>query len=472
MGAWPSHDAVTSPHARAHVPKGQGRARLPGLLLAARAWAGAMALATAWLSAAEGTLPAIEQAKLWGLRAALRKLDEDDKQVTWMSQQVRLAGGGHPTKQAVTKFFQRVDADPDWHPGKRGAVGRPARMTPARRRRIAASAMAMKRRGEEPSYDAVVAQCPETTRNPDTGLRFSRTRINDVLTTECFDHQATKPWRFVFPRKKRPLAAAQMTERAGWARRLLREGNTPAWYAHNIIWADISSKVIPGTPQKAYQQGLAGAGKRRRLMSADAAGESRHLAGTSPAERQASTGDTRVYFFLIVTRGKVGAHVFTDVEKFPGETQAGAALCVEQLPGLLRRMLGRDTPKPRTLFTDRGPGFYNLRYGTVTGDYEGACRHRGFQLWAGTNSKTGPRAQPGDLADVFPHETVTGWVRARLVKSAAELAAAWQETPALALNISPPPPWWNRKVNISPPPVETVRPRGCDPLSPTHMVVS
>jgi hypothetical protein len=139
-------------------------------------------------------------------------------------------------------------------------------------------------------------------------------------------------------------------------------------------------------------------------------------------------------------RGKVGTYTFTDVESFPGESQAGAALCVEQLPGLLRRMLGRDVPKPRTLFTDRGPGFYNMRYGTVTGDYEGACRRHGFQLWAGTNATEGPRAQPGDLADIFPHETVTAWVRARLVKSAAELTAAWEETPALVLRTTPPPP--------------------------------
>ena len=164
-------------------------------------------------------------------------------------------------------------------------------------------------------------------------------------------------------------------------------------------------------------------------MSQGAAGESRHLAGSSTAERQCSQGDSRVYFFLVVTRGVLGVTVFTDVESFPGETQAGAAMCVERLPRLSTSMLVRDTPKPRTLFTDRGPGFYNRTYGTVTGDYEGACRKHGFHLWAGTNALEGPRRQPGDIADVLPHETVTAWVRARLVKTARNLTRPWEETP-------------------------------------------
>ena len=38
-----------------------------------------MALAHAWLSAAEGTMAPIEQAKLWGLREMLRKHADNDK---------------------------------------------------------------------------------------------------------------------------------------------------------------------------------------------------------------------------------------------------------------------------------------------------------------------------------------------------------------------------------------------------------
>ena len=388
-----------------------------------------MALAAAWTQGTEGTMAPIEQAKLWGLREALRKMGEDTTQYAWMASQVRVVGGGHPSRQAVDKFFARVDADTEWHPGKRGAVGRPKELTAQKRDAIARTAMRLKRSGQEPSYEAVVSAAPAATRNDTTAEPFSRQTINDVFTTDCYDHNPEKPWEFRWARRRRPLTAEQMLERVQWGSRLLRAGLTGAWVVHNIIWADISSKVIPGAPRKAYEQAAAGASKRRRLMSSDATQASANLAGSATAEKQCSSGDTRVFFFVVVTRGVLGVTVFSDVDAFPGETQAGAAMCVERLPRLLQRMLGRDTPKPRTLFTDRGPGFYNRNYGTITGDYEGACRKHGFRTWAGTNALTGPRRQPGDIADVLPHETVTAWLRERLVKSAAALKKPWEETP-------------------------------------------
>ena len=42
--------------------------------------------------------------------------------------------------------------------------------------------------------------------------------------------------------------------RADWAERLLEEGKTAAWFRDNIVWVDICSKVIPGTPSKALDQ--------------------------------------------------------------------------------------------------------------------------------------------------------------------------------------------------------------------------
>ena len=104
-------------------------------------------------------------------------------------------------------------------------------------------------------------------------------------------------------------------------------------------------------------------------------------------------------------------------------------MCVEKLPRMLKNMLGRNGRKPDVLFTDRGPGFYNRRYGTITGDYEAACTHHGFSLWAGNNADTGPRAQPADIADMLLHETATSWIRAELAKTGASLREPWTETP-------------------------------------------
>ena len=77
-----------------------------------------MALAHAWTHEAVGRLAPVEQAKLWALREVLRKQGEEDTQYQWMSTKVKLVGGVHPEREAVRQFFQRVNKDANWHPGK------------------------------------------------------------------------------------------------------------------------------------------------------------------------------------------------------------------------------------------------------------------------------------------------------------------------------------------------------------------
>ena len=65
--------------------------------------------------------------------------------------------------------------------------------------------------------------------------------------------------------------------------------------------------------------------------------------------------------------------------------------------------------------------------GTITGDYETACRAGGFKPWAGTNSKKGPRAQPRDIGDVLLHETAISWLRREEENTRPK--RPWEETP-------------------------------------------
>ena len=384
----------------------------------------------AWISGPKGRLAPAEQAKLWALRKVLQKEGGASDQYQWMASQVSLLGGGHPTRQAVAQFFARVDADKKWYPGKREpGQGRPQQLTKKKRSIIARSAMSLKRRKVEPSYDNVIAQCPHACVNPSTGRPFSRNIINQVLTSDCYDNRPSKPWRFQFSQRRRPLTQMQMAQRLAWARRLLRENHSAEWYCRNIIWADICSKIIPGNQRKANEQDLLGRSKKKRLISSDARSESQNMGGTLMAAKQCSYGDTRVYFYVVMTRGQINVHTFTDVGNFPGETQDGAAKCVNQLPQMLTSMLGPTTRKPRMLFTDRGPGFYHRGQGVVTGDYDLARRQHGYGLWAGTNATSGPHAQPPDIADVLLHETAISWFRARIDKSAAMLKTPWEETP-------------------------------------------
>ena len=64
---------------------------------------------------------------------------------------------------ALHELFAKIDADPDWFPGKHsGAKRGPAPLlTPAKRLCIARSAMAAKSSGDEPCVAAVVHNCPK-----------------------------------------------------------------------------------------------------------------------------------------------------------------------------------------------------------------------------------------------------------------------------------------------------------------------
>ena len=100
---------------------------------------------------------------------------------------------------------------------------------------------------------------------------------------------------------------------------------------------------------------------------------------------------------------------------------------MRHLPALLKTMLGSGARLPRTIFSDRGPGFFHSKWGTITGDYESACRECGFQPWAGTNSKKAPRAQPREIGDVLLHETAISWLRREEEKTRP--CTPWRETP-------------------------------------------
>ena len=89
--------------------------------------------------------------------------------------------------------------------------------------------------------------------------------------------------------------------------------------------------------------------------------------------------------------------------------------------------MGRGQGCHERFFSDRGPGFFHGKWGTITGDYESACRECGFKPWAGTNSKKGPRAQPREIGDVLLHETAVSWLRREEEKTRPR--APWLETP-------------------------------------------
>ena len=62
--------------------------------------------------------------------------------------------GGHPTREAIRQFLARVDADPEWYPGKnyRKRAGPQAVLQGKKKKQVAKSAMNLKKEGGEPTY--------------------------------------------------------------------------------------------------------------------------------------------------------------------------------------------------------------------------------------------------------------------------------------------------------------------------------
>ena len=60
-----------------------------------------MLLRDIWTVAAGGRLSPREQCKLWALRQVLQLLGMDEAQYDWMSKQVFVEGGPHPSREAV-----------------------------------------------------------------------------------------------------------------------------------------------------------------------------------------------------------------------------------------------------------------------------------------------------------------------------------------------------------------------------------
>ena len=78
-------------------------------------------------------------------------------------------------------------------------------MTPKKRKTISRSMMASKKRGVTPSYETALSLEPRATLSEEAGAPFSRQRVSEVLTTDCYDSDPSHPWEFRFGTKRRAL---------------------------------------------------------------------------------------------------------------------------------------------------------------------------------------------------------------------------------------------------------------------------
>ena len=381
-------------------------------------------MAAIWQSAPPGKLSPLQQMRAVALRDAVRDIQGASAvNMKWIADRLTLAGGGnhHPTRQAVRKLLQRVDADKKWYPGKAYRVrnGPRPRLTKAKRRAIAAAMMSAKKSGEEPSPALALQRCPGATKNPATSLPFSPRHIRRVLLEDCYDISPDHPWRYQRCLQKTWISPEMRGQRLAWARAELAKGYSDTWHFDNVIWLD---PQFQGQARGGEEGGGSGAGAawHKRYLSDNAKEYSRNLRGKKYAATQNSWGDTRFRYVVVLTRGKLHVEVMPDGWK---ETGDDLACFVAKLPRILSRMLGRTASKPKVLFTDRGPGMFIPNTGHATGPYLAAVQKRGFSLYTGPDASS----QPADIPDVLLHETAVSLFKRELSRE-RPCRPAWKET--------------------------------------------
>ena len=264
--------------------------------------------------------------------------------------------------------------------------------------------MAMSRRDEEVTVEAVQARAKLACTNPDTGEVFDKARILSVFRTTCHDGNPEDKWDMHQVSPKTALEPRLLPLRLAWAKRTLAWCDDKGWYYRHCVWFDPCNTIVPKGPRAVFNQRQARKGRRKIWSSRGSLQSNNKLSASKYGGKQMNSGDMRVWWFVVLARGVVRLKPMgRDWE----QTGYGMAHFVDGLDELLEGMLGARVAKPRWCFTDRGPGLHNSLNGEIVEAYNAALVRNGFRPFAGVD---GTR-QPADIADFFLHETVVSWVR-------------------------------------------------------------
>ena len=234
-------------------------------------------------------------------------------------------------------------------------------------------------------------------------MPFDKKLILNVMKTQCQDEGASEPWCHLTPVCKTALSPEMKLLRWRWSQREEAAIRAAQWYFQHCVWFDPNYSILTTDVRATFDQHQAAYGRnRRRWMSPDARLQSRNLRASPYANKQTRSGDRKVWWHLVLTRGNVHIEVMGSEWTQDG---AGQAAFVERLNTYLSQRF-RDRPKPRVACTDRGPGFYSP-HGPIVPQYEAALRRHGFRPFAGSNASH----QPADIPDVLLHERAAAWAK-------------------------------------------------------------
>ena len=205
-----------------------------------------------WKAAPDGRLSALEQLKVVAMRDVQVSMD-GEANMAEIARRATLAGedGGNPSREAVRLLLEKVDGDSGWFPGKSYQTKRGPKplLNQAKRRQLADSAMAAKKRGEEPTPKLLAQSCPGASRNPLTKVPFTAQTLRRVLKEDCYDNTPDHPWRYQRCLQKTWLPEQLRDERLAYACDELRSMGPPVWYFNNVttsrfpLWSTLAENV-------------------------------------------------------------------------------------------------------------------------------------------------------------------------------------------------------------------------------------
>lgn len=373
----------------------------------------------AWLQGPEGKLCGREQAKAWALREVWKEEGKSSYgMLQFVAKRVRKTKNGKPngpppTVQSLSEFFDKVDNDKEWFPGKHSDTHRgPKRVLEGGKKTgVIQAAKKLFREGKEVTYSAMVSACPKALINPSTGEPVDKKCVFQVFREDIYDdpNNPEDTWDHRPRLSREALDPDQIVKRWNWAKYMSSLVYTAAWYFTHLVWCDLCCSILPRTEAKAAEQTRA----RKSGKFWGSKGSQEHsatLRGPKRALKMKSSGTIRVWFVPVLSRGKLHLELLPDA--FPGETEAGAAIMVAKVRAALNVRFPNGTA-PKVLFTDRGNGFYESNSGKITVGYSKALRKHKLKAFMGANAAV----QPGTLQELMLHETSMAWVRDRLMKT-------------------------------------------------------
>ena len=384
-----------------------------------------------WHTSAPGRLTPWQQARALAFREASREIYGGHVAVNWIAGFLKKtddAGTAYtdlsPSHQSLNEFFNKVDADPDWFPGKHSGTKRGPKplLSKSKRARIASSAMTQKREGFEPSVEVTIQRCPSATLNPKTDKPFCDKTVRKVFLEDCYDFDPDHPWKLQSPLQKTFLPDDVKEHRCNMCRYILENadnGDSVQWWARYVLWIDPCASILARSRRKYDKMRRAEMGNRKRYISDNARMYNRNLRQPKEVLKQNSFDTERISWLMVLARGKVAVEMLPEDWYVNGE---GMAAAVTRLPVILRRMLGADAVLPRVLFTDRGTGMY-APSGKVVREYNRATTAAGFHLyWSEDAAKQAP-----DMGDLLLHETAVAWFRNRMRRT-KPIVHPWEES--------------------------------------------